>query len=158
MKKEWYMCLTLIMVMALLLPSTAASAAKTEYQELRMTTVREEPVNLLSYASSGLDWLAEITARLMKSGEPSIVFKKHLAGALDVTFVEGFLLKNLNLVGGATLVNEEPVNFIWGFKWTGWTAKTGGIWEVFSELQPVVYNERGQWFLALAYEWKEQPD
>jgi len=144
-----------LVLLALALGLSGLALAQTEFKELRLTSVREEPVNLLSYTASGLDFVSEIVARLMKSGKPAVVFAEQLEAALEVTFVEKLLGKNVDLVGGMTLKNEEPSNFVWGIQYTGFRAKSGGIWDIFSKLEPTLYNERGQWFLGLAYAWRD---
>lgn len=157
MKKRWRIGLvlaTMLIICTFGFSGVALAAGQVEYQELRMTEIREEPINFGSYAVSLGSFVEEIVVRLFQSGEPAVVFSEHVTSALDLTFVDGLLGSNWNLVGGVTLANESPSNGIWGFKYTGWTAKTGGIWEIFSELQPAFYNERGQWCLGLAYKWK----
>lgn len=155
--KKWYMCLILAVLMALwVCPTAALTAERVEYEGLRLTTVEREPINFLSYGASGLDWLTEIMQKLVESGEPAVVFGEQVDTALEVTFIEALLGSNVDLVGGATLANEEPSNFLWGFKYTGWTdnAEVEGIWRYFLEFQPAAYNVRGQWFLGLAYKWR----
>lgn len=149
--KRWMVCgmAVLLLLLVGILPAMAVEPF------IRTEAIREEPVNLLSYTASGLDFVSEVVARLIKSGKPSVVFGEHVKGAVEVTFVERLLNKNVNLVGGMTLKNEEPSNFVWGFQYTGWRAKTGGVWDIFSKLEPTVYNERGEWFLGLAYAWKD---
>ena len=159
MKKKFCICLILVAMMALLVcPIVVLAAERMEYQELRLTTVRTEKIDVPGYMAAGGGWLAEIIARLVESGEPAVVFKDQATAALEVTFVDGILGSNWNLNGGATLFNEEPANFIWGFKYTGWTGKSeeGGIWLIFSKFQPAVYNEQGRWYPGLAYYWKVQ--
>jgi len=155
--KKWYICLILVALMALLAcPTAALPAERVEYEGLRLTTIEREPINFLSYGASGLDWLAKIAQKLVESGEPAVVFGEQVEAALEVTFWDGILGSNWNLTGGATLINEEPSNAMWGFKYTGWTdnAEAEGIWKWFTELQPAAYNIRGQWYLALAYKWR----
>lgn len=136
--------------------SLALAEEKVEFKELRLTYVREEPVNVLSYTQSGLDFLSEVVARLIKTGKPSVVFAEEITGALEVTFVERFLGRNVDLMGGATFANEEPAAFLWGLQYTGLREKSGGIWEVFSKLNPSVYNVRGNWYLGVAYEFRAE--
>lgn len=144
----------MVMVLMLLALTLGLSGvALAEFKEL--TTVREEPVNLLSYTASGLDFVSEIIARLIKTGKPSVVFAEETKGALEVSFIEGILGSNIDLVGGMTLKNDEPSNFVWGFQYTGLHGKSGGIWDWFSKLNPAVYNEKGQWWLGVAVTWKE---
>lgn len=113
-----------------------------------------EKVDALSATASGLDWLSELTSRLMKSGEPAVVFGKHIKAAVKVSLVEEFLGRHFNVIAGMTLANEEPSNFVWGIEYTGWTEKKEGIWSIFSEIKLGAYNERGEWKAALAYVWR----
>lgn len=149
-----------VMLVAGLILALAASGVgakeKVEFEELRVSAVREEPVNVLSYTSSGLDFVSEVIARLIKTGKPSVVFAEEITGALEVTFVEEFLGRHIALMGGATFTNEEPASFLWGFQYTGLREKSGGIWEMFSKLNPSVYNVRGDWYLGVAYEFRAE--
>jgi len=144
------------MVLVLLaLALGGAVALAEEFKELKLTSVREQPVNLLSYTASGLDFVSEVIARLIKSGKPAVVFGEYPKAALEVTFVEGLLGSNLDLVGGMTLQNDEPSNFVWGFQYTGLRGKSGGLWDIFSKLEPTLYNEKGEWFVGVAYAWRD---
>jgi len=154
MFKKMVMVLVLL-ALALGLSGLELAEERTEFKELKLTSVREEPVNLLSYTTSGLDFATEVVKRLVESGKPAVVFGKSPKAALEVTFVEGMLGANLDLVGGMTLKNEEPSNFVWGLKYTGLRAKSGGIWDIFSKLEPTLYNERGEWFIGVAYAWRD---
>ena len=136
--------------------SLALAEEKVEFEELRLTTVREEPVSVLSYAGSGLNFVAEALARLMKTGKPSVVFAEQTTGALEVTFVERFLGRNVDLMGGATFANEEPAAFMWGFQYTGLREKSGGIWDIFSKLNPSAYNVGGMWYFGAGYEFRAE--
>lgn len=147
--------LGLVLGLALGFSAVALAGERIEFEELRLTTVRQEKIDVLAYGSAGGSWLAEVVRRLVESGKPSVVFTKYVKGAVEVTLVEEFLGKNVDLVGGMTLKNEEPSNFIWGLQYTGLRAKQGGIWEIVSKLNPTIYNERGQWYLGTAYVWRD---
>jgi len=146
----------IILGMVLGFSGTALGDEKIEFKELKLTSVRQERVNLLAYTASGLDFVSEVIARLIKTGKPSVLFAEEAKAALEVTFVEQILGANVDLVGGMTLKNEEPSNFIWGLQYTGLRGKSGGIWDIFSKLNPTVYNERGHWWLGAAFTWKEE--
>lgn len=147
--------MVMVLVLLALTLGLSVALAQAEFKELKLTSVREEPVNLLSYTASGLDFVTEVVKRLVESGKPAVVFGEYPKAALEVTFVEGMLGANLDLVGGMTLKNEEPSNFVWGVKYTGLRAKIGGIWDIFSKLEPTLYNERGEWFIGVAYAWRD---
>ena len=114
-----------------------------------------EKVDALSATATGLDWVSNLVSRLIESGEPAVVFEEQTKAAVKVTLVEGFVLEHLNIIGGATLVNDEAANFVWGIEYTGWTEKSEGIWNIFSQLKPGIYNEKGEWFLGVAYAWRD---
>lgn len=135
--------------------SVALAGERVEFEELKLVSVRQERVDVLAYTASGLDFVSEVIARLIKTGKPSVVFAEETKGALEVSFVEGMLGSNIDLVGGMTLKNDEPSDFIWGFQYTGLRGKSGGIWDWFSKLNPTAYNERGHWWFGGAYTWKE---
>lgn len=149
-----------LFVIAVLIVTFAASGVgaqeKVEFKELRLTSVREEPVSVLRWGGSGLDFLAEALAGLIKTGKPSVVFAEEIAGALEVTFVDGFLGRNVDLMGGATFANEEPVAFMWGFQYMGFREKSGGIWDIVSKLNPSAYNVGGMWYFGAGYEFRAE--
>jgi len=144
-----------LVLLALALGLSGFALAQTEFKELKLTSVREEPVNLLSYTASGLDFIAEVIKRLVESGKPAVIFREEIAGGLEVTLIEGLFNKPLDLVGGATFMDEEPVDFLWGLQYTGLHSKSGGIWDWFSRFEPAVYNIGGEWYLGLVYEFRE---
>lgn len=135
--------------------SVALAGEKVEFEELRLTTVREEKVDVIRYGATLGGWLKEVVLKLVETGEVGVVFKKQITPALEVTLVEGFLHRNVNLIGGATFENDDPVDIVWGGKYTGLKEKSGGIWDWFSKVQPGVCNVGGQWFLTLTYTWRE---
>ena len=154
MFKKMVMVLVLL-ALALGLSGLALAEERAEFKELKLTSVRAERVDVLTYTASGLDFISEVIARLLKTGKPSVVLAEETKGALEVSFIEGMLGSNVDLVGGMTLKNDEPSNFVWGVQYTGLRGKSGGIWEIFSKFNPTVYNERGQWWLGAAFTWKE---
>lgn len=147
----WLVILGLLLGLAI--PALAQS--QPEFEELKLTAVREERVNLLAYTASGLDFVSEVIARLIKTGKPAVVFAEETKAALEVSFIEGMLGSNVDLVGGMTLKNDEPSNFVWGFQYTGLRGKLGGVWDIFTKLNPTVYNERGCWYLGAAFTWRD---
>jgi len=159
MKKKFWLMIVVAVVLAtglFLMSGIGLAGQKTEFEELKLTAVRQERVNLLAYTASGLDFVSEVIARLIKTGKPSVVFAEETKAALEVSFIEGMLGSNVDLVGGMTLKNDEPSNFIWGFQYTGFRESSSGIWAWFSKLNPTVYNERGHWWAGIAVTWKEQ--
>jgi len=116
-----------------------------------------EKTDALSATVTGLDWVSDLTSRLIENGEPAVVFGKNVEAALKTSLVENFLGKPFDIVAGMTLANDEPSNFIWGVEYTGWTEKSGGdggIWGIFSQIKIGAYNERGEWKAGLAYVWR----
>ena len=147
--------MTVILGLILGFSGLVLAEERIEFKEFRLTSVRQEKIDVLAYGAAGGSWLAEVVRRLIESGKPSVVFAEHVKGAVEVTFVEEFLGKNVDLIGGMTLRNEEPSNFVWGLQYTGLRAKEGGVWEIFSKLNPTIYNERGEWFVGVAYAWRD---
>lgn len=147
----WIVILGLMLGLAM--PVLAQS--RVEFEELKLTAVRQERVNLLAYTASGLDFVSEVIAHLIKTGKPAVIFAEETKAALEVSFVEGMLGDNVDLVGGMTLQNDEPSNFIWGLQYTGLRENSSGIRAWFSKLNPTVYNEQGQWWLGGAFTWKD---
>lgn len=134
--------------------SLAFAGERVEFEELRLTTVREEKINVLKYGATLGSWVEEVVKKLVESGEPGVAFKEQITPMLEVTLMEGFLHRNVNLIGGATFENDEPMDLVWGGKYTGLKEKSGGIWDWFSTVQPGVCNVRGEWFLILTYAWR----
>jgi len=139
-----------------LVSSMVLAQSQPEFKELRLASVQAERVNVLAYSASGLDFVSEIIARLIKTGKPSVVFAEETKGALEASLIEGMLGSNFDLVGGMTLKNDEPSNFIWGIQYTGFRESSSGIWAWFSKLNPTVYNERGHWWAGIAVTWREE--
>jgi len=155
MFKKMVMVLVLL-ALTLGVSGLALAEERVEFRELKLTSVREEPINLPSYTASGLDFVSEVIARLLKSGQPAVVFGETTKAAIEVTLWEKLIGLNINLVGGMTLQEGERSEFVIGVKYTGMTERTGGIWDIFSKFEPTVYNIEGQWFIGLSYDWREQ--
>ena len=153
--KKWLIIIAVLLACVFGFAGTALAAERVEFEELRLISVQTERVNLLAYTASGLDFVSEVIARLIKTGKPAVVFAEETKGALEVSFIEGMLGSNVDLVGGMTLKNDDPSNFVWGFQYTGLRGRSGGIWDWFTKLNPTVYNERGHWWTGFAFTWKE---
>lgn len=138
--------------------SVALAEDRVEFEELAYAP--EQQVDLLGYTATGVDLASDFVTglieRLFKTGKPGVVFAEETKATIEASIIEGMLGSNIDLVGGMTLKNDEPSNFIWGFQYTGLRGKSGGIWDWFSKLNPTVYNERGQWWFGGAYTWREE--
>ena len=157
-KRYWFW---LILVVAALIVTFVASGVgaqeKVEFSEL--TYVPEQQVDLLGYTATGIDLASDFVTglieRLFKTGKPGVVFAEETKATLEASIIEGMLGSNIDLIGGMTLKNDEPSNFVWGFQYTGLRGKSGGIWDWFTNLNPTIYNERGHWWFGGAYTWRE---
>jgi len=136
-----------------LVSSVALAQSQPEFEELAY--VPEQRVDLLGYTASGIDLASDFVTglieRLFKTGKPGVVFAEETKATIEASIIEGMLGSNVDLIGGMTLKNDEPSNFIWGFQYTGLRGKS----DWFSKLNPTVYNERGQWWFGGAYTWRE---
>jgi len=153
----WIVILGLMLGLAM--PALAQS--QPEFEELAY--VPEQRVDLLGYTATGIDLASDFVTglieRLFKTGKPGVIFAEETKATLEASIIEGMLGSNIDLIGGMTLKNDEPSNFIWGFQYTGLrekAEKSGGIWLIFSKLNPTIYNERGYWWLGGAYTWREE--
>lgn len=155
----WIVILSL--VFGLLSSGIAGAQSQSEFKELAY--VPEQRVNLLNYTASGIDLASDFVTglieRLFKTGKPGVVFAEETKATLEASIIEGILGSNVDLIGGMTLANDEPSNFIWGFQYTGLRVKaekSAGIWLIFKDLNPTIYNERGHWWFGGAYTWREE--
>lgn len=153
----WMVILALIFG---LVSSVALAQSQPDSRELAYTPERR--VDLLGYTASGIDLASDFVTglieRLFKTGKPGVVFAEETKATLEASIIEGMLGSNVDLIGGMTLRNDEPSNFVWGFQYTGLRGKaekSGGIWLIFKDLNPAVYNERGHWWFGGAYTWRE---
>ena len=160
MFKKMVMVLVLL-ALALGLSGFALAEEQTEFKELAY--VPEQRVNLLGYTASGIDLASDFVTglieRLFKTGKPGVVFAEETKATLEASIIEGIWGSNVDLIGGMTLANDEPSNFIWGFQYTGLRVKaekSAGIWLIFKDLNPTIYNERGHWWFGGAYTWREE--
>ena len=150
----WIVILALIFG---LVPLVALAQSQPEFKKL--TYVSEQQMDLLGYTATGIDLASDFVTglieRLFRTGKPGVIFAEETKATLEASIVEGMLGSNIDLIGGMTLMNDEPSNFVWGFQYTGLRGKSGGIWDWFSKLNPTVYNERGHWWFGGAYTWRE---
>jgi len=156
MLKKMVMVLVLL-ALTLGLSGLVLAEEKMEFEELAYAP--EQQVDLLGYTATGIDLASDFVTglieRLFKTGKPGVVFAEETKATLEASIIEGMLGSNIDLIGGMTLANDEPSNFIWGLQYTGLRGKSGGIWDWFTKLNPTVYNERGHWWLGVAVTWKE---
>ena len=131
----------------------ALAEERVEFEELRLTAVRAEPVDVPRYVEAQVDFWAEVIARLLKTGKPNAIFGEEAFG-LEVTVEEGLIWDKLNWVAGFTFLNEEPSKFFTGFQYTGLTEWEGGIWEIFKRCEPTLYLIEGDWYFGIGYEFR----
>ena len=146
-----------VVVLGLIFGFSGIAFAGEKVEELAYAP--EQQVDLLGYTAIGVDLASDFVTglieRLFKTGKPGVVFAEETKATLEASIVEGMLGSNIDLIGGMTLMNDEPSNFVWGFQYTGLRGKSGGIWDWFTKLNPTVYNERGHWWFGGAYTWRE---
>ena len=134
--------------------SLALAEEKVEFKELRLTAVREEPVNFLGYARAQLDFWRRIIDRLLETGKPSALFDEQEAFGVEATVLEDMFKKPLDGVAGFTFKDEERGKFYAGLEYTGLKKFSGGIWDIFQNLRPGLYLIEGDLRWGFSYELK----
>lgn len=143
-------CMTvLLLVGILLIPIQAVAQEKLIQTEL----IRAEPVNIVSYLDAGAEGLAEIIARLFKTGKLVLMFNPE-TGGMEITLLENIPGDNWNIVGGWTFANEEPGKFFWGIEYE--LPLTGETWKVFKRFRPALYNCEGKWHWGFSFELRPE--
>jgi len=150
-----------VVILALIfgLLSSGIALAQSQPELNKLAYIPEQRVDLLGYTATGIDLASDFVTglieRLFKTGKPGVVFAEETKATIEASVIEGMLGSNWDLIGGMTLANNEPSNFIWGLQYTGLRGKSGGIWDWFTKLNPTIYNERGNWWLGGAFTWRE---
>jgi hypothetical protein len=113
--------------------------------------IKREPVNAVRYIDEGMDYGLAILTRLLKTGKPTGMWNKEnpqgVAG-LGITLIEGFLYKNLDLVGGAIMEKEKLRYSFWGIE-----AKLflkGKLGKVLSKFRPGIYWSEDEWWFGVS--------
>jgi len=146
--KVWVMMLLLVGM--LLFPMQAVA----QEELIRTELIRAEPVDVIRYLDAQVDYLAEIIARLIKTGKPVLLFINGNRVGAEITLVENMPKRNFNLVGGWTIENNEPSKFFWGIEYE--LPLTGETWKVFKRLRPAIYNCEGKWYWGFSFELRPE--
>lgn len=146
-------CIVVCLVLLLMLTQTAIAS---EQKLIDSVAIRTEPVDILRYVDGGIDYLAEILARLMKTGKPALLFNNGARAGAEVTVAEDTPWKNFNIVAGMTIVNEEVSQFFWGVEYE--VTLVGGMWEMFKRFRPGVYSRHGGVYLGFGFELRPETE
>jgi len=126
-------------------------------KRLQTEPIKSEPVNVIHYLDEGVDYVAEILARLAKTGKPVLMFnRKHGNGRIgaEVTLFENIPKQNFNVVGGAVFGNEEPARWFIGVEYE--LTLVGGMWEMFRRFRPAFYLCEGEFYWGFSFEFRPE--
>jgi len=142
MKKGWFFLTAVLLTIGLTTESVWAGEL-TDKQK-----IRREPVNVIRYVGEvGLPMLT----RLLKTGKPTAMWSKENpkgVGGLGITLIEGFLHKNLDLVGGGIMEKEELRYTFWGIE--AKLSLKGKLGKVLSKFRPGVYWSEDDWLFGVS--------
>jgi len=138
--------IALLLVGMLLFPIQAVA----QEELIRTELIESEPINLLRYVHSGGDYVWEVFRKILESGKPVLLFNGEPEGGLEVIFFENLPKEGFNLVGGWTILNEEPGKFFWGFE--NEIAVTGE--SIFQRLRPSIYLCEGKVRAGIGFDLK----
>lgn len=134
----------LAVLLSLILLATSAWGGELVSKE----AIRREPVNVVRYVEEvGLPMLT----RLLKTGKPTGMWNKDNpkgAGGLGLTFIEGFLHKKLDLVGGAIMEKDKLRHTFWGIE--AKLSLKGKIGKVLSKFRPGIYWSEDTWWFGVS--------
>lgn len=141
MKKWAGILISMLLALVLIRPGVTKEVFDTQ-------SIKEEPVNVLQYASQvGVPMLT----RLLKTGKPTGMWNKENPkglGGLGITLIEGFLHKNLDLVGGATMEKDKLRYTFWGIE--GKLSLKGKLGKVLSKFRPGIYWSEDEWWFGIS--------
>lgn len=146
--KKWRKFGLSFLVVTLALSFCLIPALAQEEELIRTEAIQSEPINAMRYMSSGADYVWEIFSRILESGKPVLVFNGEPEGGLTATLFENSPKENFNLVGGWTILNDQPSKFFWGFEYEV-TIADGTI---FQKLRPAIYLCEGKIRAGLGFE------
>lgn len=109
------------------------------------TAIETQPVSIFAYIGIGVDYLKAIVARLLETGKPAVLFLPEIKSGVEITLLENFLIKNLDLVGGLIL-NGENISEDWEDK-----AYLGLEYQIFSEFSIGAYSSKEGFCFGLAF-------
>lgn len=146
--KKWRKFGLSLLVVALALSFCLMPAFAQEEELIRTEAIRSEPISVMRYVSSGADYVWEIFSRLLESGKPVLIFNGEPEGGLSATFIENSPKENFNLVGGWTILDDQPTKFFWGFEYE--VAMAEGT--IFQKLRPAIYLCEGKVVAGFGFE------
>lgn len=115
--------------------------------------VEENPVNLMSYVYSTIDWWGEVFIRFGKTAKPNVVFNSETVPGLQITLYDQ---ENWALVGGIVWryedvdMRDQPT--FGAIEWKGFPLLSG-LSDIFTKLNPQVVYTEGEFKLGLTYEF-----
>ena len=116
-------------------------------QDIR-TAVRENPVSITDYLDTSIDFITEVTNRLLKTGKPVYLLKGQMG--LQITIYEQ---DNYNIVAGLT-----PDEKFVGVEVTSLPLQ-GDVAKIFEKLHPevlYVFDDNNWIGLGIAYKFREE--
>ena len=126
---------------------TAKPSLKMVSQDIR-TAVRENPVSITDYLDTSIDFITEVTNRLLKTGKPVYLLKGQMG--LQITIYEQ---DNYNIVAGLT-PNEKFV----GVEVTS-LPLGGDVAKIFEKLHPellYVFDDNNWIGLGVCYKFRTE--
>ncbi len=147
--KKWKLGLLVILLMSFSLVGGTAFAQ--EEKLIKTELIQSEPINLMRYVISGADYVWEIFSKLLESGKPVLLFDAGAEGGLEVVFFENVPKENFNLVGGWTILNDQPGKFFWGFEYEITTSEES----IFQRLRPSLLFCEGRFLFGVGFELRE---
>ncbi len=146
--KKWRKFGLSFLVMVLALSFCLSPAFAQEEKLIRTELIKSEPINMLRYGLAGADYVWEIFQRVAESGQPVLLFNGESEAGLEVILFENLPIKNFNLVGGWTLLADQPGKFFWGFEYEIIVAGES----IFKRLKPSVYLCEGKVRAGIGFE------
>ena len=146
--KKWRKFGLSFLLVALVMSFCLVPAYAQEEKLIRTELIKSEPINLMRYVSSGADYVWGIFSRLLESGQPVLLFNGKPEGGLEVILFENSPKELFNLVGGWTILDEQPGKFFWGFEYE--IPLAGGT--IFQQLRPSLYLCEGKIRAGIGFE------
>ncbi len=137
----------LLMLISVMFLACSMQVAQAE-PLIRAELIREEPINVIRYIEAQIEYLAEIIARLWKTGKPVLLFG--YASGVEVTLLEDFPKYRFNIVGGVANTKEDINKFFWGIEYELFL--TGETYKIFKRLRPAIYVCEGIIYWGMSFE------
>jgi len=121
---------------------------------IRAELIKEEPVDVIRYIDAQVDYLAEIIARLWKTGKLALLFG--YANGVEITLLEDFPKYKFNIVGGVANTDEGMTKFFWGIEYELFL--TGETYKIFQRLRPAIYVCEGNIYWGMSFELRPEEE